>query len=158
MFSSDTGLLANALPISIDFHDSSDLIETISLIYKRIANSVNSKEQALYTLAESPTFKLFYTRDDPQIFRNVYRKTFDMVDLNGGIPIPAGATVSFPHGITGLANTSIIYASVTTSEPRFFSFMYPNVFLTSTNVVVTNPDGAFALDQCDVIADYLKTT
>ena len=157
MFSSDQALISNALPISVDFEDSGDnLIPTISLIYKRIANSVNGKESALYSLAEISTFVQYFTVDNPQQFRNVYRKCFDMVDLNGG-NIPVGAApIPFPHNINGLLESALIYANATSVAGRRFSFTEPYVYLDGTNVVVINPDPASALTQCDVIANYLK--
>lgn len=156
MFSNDQALISNALPISVDFEESQDnLIPTISLIYKRIANSVNGKESALYSIAEISTFIQYFTIDNPQKFRNVYRKCFDMVSLNGG-NIPAGGTVSFAHNITGLFESALIYANATNTTGQRFSFMYPNVYLNATNVVVVNPDPANPLTQCDVIANYLK--
>lgn len=157
MFSQDQALINDSLPISVDFEDSGDqLIPTISLIYKRIANSVNAKESALYSLQEKGTFQLYFISTNPLRFRNVYRKCFDMVNLNAGVNIPAGGTVTFPHNITGLHQSALIYANATNTIGQRFSFMYPNVYLNSTNVVVVNPDAANALTQCDVIANYLK--
>lgn len=156
MFSNDEALISNALPISVDFEESEeDLIPTISLIYKRIANSVNGKESALYTVQEKGTFQLYFNIDNPMQFRNVYRKCFDMVNLNGG-NIPAAGLVTFPHGITGLFESALIYANATNAAGQRFSFTYPNVYLDNTNVTVLNPDAANALTQCDVIANYLK--
>lgn len=157
MFSQDQALINNSLPISIDFEDSGDqLIPTISLIYKRIANSVNGKESALYSLQEKGSFQQYFISTNPQQFRNVYRKCFDMVNLNSGVNIPAGGTVTFPHNIVGLFQSALIYANATNTTGQRFSFTYPNVYLNATNVVVVNPDAVNALTQCDVIANYLK--
>lgn len=156
MFSNDQPLISNALPISIDLEDSGDqLIPTLSLLFKRIANSVNAKESALYTPVESGNFQQYFTPGNPQQFRNVYRKTFDMTSLNGG-NIPAGGMIAFPHGITGLKYSTLILASAATTMPQYFSFMYPYVYLDAVNVVVTNPDAITPLTQCYVIAEYLK--
>ena len=157
MFSNDQALISNALPISVDFEESKEeLIPTISLLYKRIANSVNGKESALYSLAEISTFISYFTSDNPQKFRNVYRKCFDMVQLNAG-NIPAGGPpITFAHNINGLFESALIYANATNTAGQRFSFMYPNVYLNGTMVVVVNPDAVNALSQCDVIANYLK--
>ena len=157
MNSNDQALINNALPISVDFEDSGDnLIPMISQIYKRIANSVNGKESALYSLQEKGTFQLYFIPTDPMQFRNVFRKCFDMVSLNGNVNIPVGAApVTFAHGITGIFESAFIYANATNTIGRRFSFVYPYVYLDGTNVVIVNPD-ANALTQCDVIANYLK--
>src|SRR5271170_5837914 len=102
MNSNDLALINNALPISFDLEDTGeDLVATISLIYKRIANAVNGKESALYSLQEKGSLQSYFITLNPQQCRNVYRKCFDMVNLNGGVNIPAGGTVSFATNITG---------------------------------------------------------
>lgn len=157
MFSNDQALINNALPISFDIEESEDnLVPTISLIYKRIANSVNGKESALYSIEERGTFQLYFNINDTMNFRNVFRKCFDMVNLNGNVPIPAGATVTFPHNITGVMWSALIYANMTNTAGRRFSDMGLNIYIDATNVTVTNPDAVNALTQCDVIANYLK--
>ncbi len=161
MFSNDQSLISNALPISVDFEESGDqLIPTISLIYKRIANSVNGKESALYSLSEISTFIQYFIINNPQQFRNVVRKCFDMVQLNGNVNIPAAATRTFPSGIVGQTESALIYANATNVNGRSFSFMYPNVYLDQNtvppSVTIINPDAANALTQCDVVANYLK--
>lgn len=157
-FSSDKPLLSNQLPISIDFPnpDDKEFNDTLTLTYKRIADSMNSKEGALYLLNELANFRLFYTANNPQITRNSYRKVFDMVILNSG-NIGAAAAVSFTHNITGLFNTDLIYASCTSDEatPKYFTVVYPNTYLDTTKVYFTNPLGV-ALKQCIVVANYLK--
>jgi hypothetical protein len=161
MFSQDQALINNSLPISVDFEDSGDqLVPTISLIYKRIANSVNGKESALYSLQEKGSFQQYFISTNPQQFRNVYRKCFDMVNLNSGVNIPAAGTVTFPTNIVGSLQSALIYANATNVNGRAFSFVYPNVYIdqdaTPPTVTVVNPDAANALTQCDVIANYLK--
>jgi hypothetical protein len=164
MFSSDQSLITNALPISVDFpRDQQDFINTISLLYKRIANAVNAKESALYLLEELATFKLYFTSNDPLIFRNVYRKTFDMVNLNGG-NIGAGATVSVAHGINGIVACTLIFGTATTSDVpvRYVPLPYVSqiiaeniqIYLTPTNVVLVN--GNSILTQAYITAEYVK--
>lgn len=154
-FSSDKSLQSNQLPISVEFPLEPDqLRNTLDISYKRIVSSVNTKEGALYTLDEQANFKKVYDINDTQNFRSGYRKVFDLVDLNGG-NIGAGATVAFPHNITGLFNTIIIYASCTSVTPIYFTVVYPNVYLDAVNVNFTNPLGV-ALTQAMVVAEYLK--
>lgn len=155
-FSSDQPLVSNQLAISIEYPapDSPAFLDILSLDRKRIADSVNSKEGALYLLQELATFKQFYTTGNPQLNRFVYRTTFDLVQLNGG-PIPPGPMAPVPHGISGLAEAILIYASCTTTVPEYFTVVYPNIFLDNTNINFTNPT-ANNITKCSVIAEYLK--
>lgn len=164
MNSSDQPLVANQLPISVEFpRDQQDFINTVSLLYKRIANSVNTKEGALYLPQELATFQQYFTPNDPQTLRNTYRKTFDMVSLNGG-NIAAGATVSFAHNISSLVACTRIYGTATTSNApvRYVPLPYVSqvaaediqIYLTPTNVVLVN--GNSILTQAYITAEYLK--
>lgn len=157
-FSSDQPIQSNQLPISIEFPetDDPDFNEVLSLTYKRIADNSNTKEGALYTLSEVANFRKFYMSNDTQNTRNSYRKVFDLVKQSGGVIAP-GAFPPFAHGITGIKQTDLIYASCTTNEatPRFFTLVYPNVYLDTTNVYFTNPLGV-SLSQAIVVANYLK--
>jgi hypothetical protein len=154
--SSDPSLQVNQLPISIDFpKDEERFLDTLSLWAKRVGNAVNTKEGSLYSLQEFFNFKQYYTVGDPQTFRNVYRKCFDLVDLNGG-NIPAGGTVSFPHGITGLFEGTMIYAGCTSTTPTYFSVMgQPTIYLDSVNINFTNPIGV-PLKSVIAVCEYLK--
>jgi hypothetical protein len=153
----DPGILANQVSISLDVPKPSDpgFQETLSLYLKRMADSINSKEGATYLLQELATFKQFYTSGNPQITRNVYRTTFDVVNLNGG-SIAGGATVTVPHNIVGILETALIYADCTTAEPRYFTVVYPNAQLVGNNLVFVNPLAGTAITRCTFVAEYLK--
>jgi len=158
-FSSDIPLQSNQISRSIDFPATEDpeFIDALTLDRKRIVDALNTKEGAFYLLNEIANFKQYYTQGNPQVNRNAYRKTFDMVNLNGG-PIGGGATVTAPHGITGILDTAIIYAGCTSpADPNFnfFSVMYPYAYLTATNVVFVNPLGSI-VTRCNLVAEYLK--
>ena len=158
-FSSDIPLQSNQLSKSIDYPptDQEDFIDILTLDRKRIVDSLNTKEGALYLLNEIANFKQYFTINNPQVNRNAYRKTFDMVNLNGG-PIGGGATVTAPHNITGISSAVMIYAGVTSAaDPNFnyFSVMYPYAYLTPTNVVFVNPLGS-VVTNCYLVAEYLK--
>lgn len=155
-FSSDQPLVSNQLAISIEYPapDSPEFLDILSLDRKRIADSVNSKEGALYLLQELATFKQFYTTGNPQLNRFVYRTTFDLVELNGG-PIAPGPMAPVPHGISGLSEAVLIYASCTTTVPEYFTVVYPDIYLDNTNINFTNPT-ANNITRCSVIAEYLK--
>lgn len=155
-FSSDQPFVSNQLPISIDYPkpDTPEFLNVLSLDRKRISDAVNTKEGALYLLDEIASFKQYFTQGNPQQNRNAYRKTFDLVNLNGG-NIGAGATVTTPHNISGISSAVLIYASCTTITSEFFTVVYPDIFLDATNINFTNPSAAI-LTQCYVVAEYLK--
>lgn len=153
-FSSDQPLLVNQLPLSVDFpKDDQKFLEILTETYKRIANCANSKTGGLYSIQELFNSEQFFTAT-PNQFRNVYRKTFDLVALNGG-NIAAGATVAFAHNITGLKYATLIYASCT-SAAQFFTVVYPDAFMDPVNINFTNPS-ANAVTAAFFIAEYLKT-
>ena len=154
--SSNQPLVSNQLPLTIDLpKEEKELREFFTDYLRRNSNIMNTKEGALYQPTELANYKQLYTRNNNQKLRNGYRKLFDMVTLNAA-NIGAGATVSFPHNISGIAGTLIIYANCTSTVPNYFSVMgYPNVYLDSTTVYFTNPT-AQILTQCDVVAEYVK--
>ena len=154
--SSDPSLLVNQLPISVEMPDDFDKFrEVISLLYKRIANSTNTKTGGLYTLQEFYNFNQYYDITNTQSFRNASRKVFDLVSLNGA-NIPAAGVVSFPHGIVGLKYAALIYASCTSVTPEFFTAVYPNATMDATNINFTNPLGV-ALSSVIFVCEILKT-
>ena len=155
MNSSDNAQIGNQLPISVDFTgNENDFKNTLDLTYKRIANSNNTRTNGLYTLVEIGNSNQYFKITDPQSFRNVYRKTFDIVNLNGG-NILGGATVVFPHGITGLADSALIYASCVSTEPRYFTVVDPYIYLLGANIVFVNPR-ASPLTRVNAVCEYLK--
>lgn len=165
MFSSDLPLVSNQIPISLDFPSEPDELNLfVQMIIKRIANATNSKESGLYIPLETATFISYFTPTNTQKFRNVYRKLFDMVSLNGG-NIGAGATASFAHGITGIVACSRIYGTATTTDApvRYIPLPYVSqveaeeiqIYLTPTNVVLIN--GTSTLTQAYITAEFLKT-
>lgn len=155
-FSSDPSLQVNQLPISIEFPKEQErFYEILTLWAKRVTNSVNSKEGGLFSLEELFNFKQFFIPNNPNNFRNDYRKTFDITGLNGG-PIAGGATVSFPHNITGLNQSTMVYAGCSSATPTYFSVMYPYIYLDGVNINFTNPLPATALNTVIGVAEYLK--
>lgn len=161
-------LLVNQLPLSVDFpKDQQKFLEILTELYKRIANCVNTKEGGLFSLQELFNSQQYFTPGTPNIFRNVYRKVFDMVALNGG-PIAAGATASFAHNITGIVAPTHIYGGATNSDApvKFIPLPYVSatlvtdqvqIYLTSTNVVLVNGATQTALTQAYVVCEYVKT-
>ncbi len=166
-FSNDQPIQVNQLPISVIFpKDQVKFLDILTELYKRIANCVNTKEGGLFTLQELFDSQQYFTQGKPGIFRNVYRKVFDMVDLNGG-PIAPGVTVTFPHNIVGIIATAHIYGGATNSDVpiKFIPLNYVSatvitkqieIYLDPTNVTLINGATQSALTQAYVVAEYLK--
>lgn len=157
-FSSDPAGVSNQVvsTINLPLVDQKDLFdERLESKLKEIANIVNTKAGGVYSLSEVLAFKTIFTVDDPQTFRNVYRKSFDLIDLNGG-NIAGGATVNFAHAITNIGDSIIIYVSCVTTDPEYFTAVYPDVFLDATNINFTNPH-ASAVSSAIAICEYTKS-
>lgn len=154
-FSSDQPLLSNQLPISVEFpKDQVRFLETLSLLYKRIADSVNKKEGSLYLLQELANFQQFFTQGDPQRTRNGYRKTF----------ILDPSTLTFNHNITGISQITNYWAIANTAAD-FRKVPYVDVTnvtnqismrVTTTQVIITNGATAPAITGGLVILEYVK--
>ena len=171
-FSNDPALLVNQLPITIEFpKDETRFLETLNLWARNVANTTNTKTGGLHSLQELFNSDQYFTIGDPNTFRNVYRKCFDMVDLNGG-PIVAGATVSFAHNIPppipiSKLNGAEIYGSATNSDvtPKRMPLPYASqtltknieIYFNDTNVVIINGATQTALTYCTITLEYLKT-
>lgn len=164
--STDVSLITNQIPISIDFpRDQDRLVEQLVLVYKRIAYTLNSKEGGLYSSQEYQSSQQ-YNLNATQTFTNVYRKCFDMVELNGG-PIAPGATVSFAHNISSVVQLVHMYGGAKNSDatPKFIPLPYVSatvvtqqvqVYITSTNVVLVNGATQTALTSATLVVEVLK--
>jgi hypothetical protein len=171
-FSSNPSLLIDQLPVSVDIpRDAAQLQQVLTLLYVRMARAINTKSGSLYSLTEFGNFEQYNTTIDPvaqlTIFRDVYRKVFDMVALNGS-PISPGATVSFPHNIQGITFGTTIYGAATNSDSpvKYIPLPYVSatavtdqvqVYMTSTNIVLVNGSTQSALTSATIVCEYLKT-
>jgi len=156
-FISDQPLTANQLPISIEIpkENSEKFYEIIELLFKRIANSVNTKEGSLYDLQEVANFQQFFTDSDTQNFRPGYRRTFRFND----------ASLTFAHNITGIVECTRIYGTAVTAAGNFIPIPYVSTTLVNqiqidvspTQVIITKGAGAPAITQGIIVLEYLKT-
>jgi len=154
-FSSDQPLQTNQLPISVDLPQDQEQLRTVLTDnYKKTANIMNTKEGSLYLFQEIASYKQLSGASpmDPNI--NCYRTTFDLVSLNGG-NITAGATVAFPHGITGLFRSILVYVSASSTAPEYFTVVYPDCWMDGTNINFTNIS-ASDVDNAIFVAEYAK--
>lgn len=171
-FSSDNPLLANQLPISVDFprgeEKYDDLIDSLELLYKRVANAVNSKEGALYQPTEQATFGLYPLRSTtapypylPNQFVNTYRKTIDF----GALPNTATKTVAHGIAFTTAFKLTQLYGAATDPVNRLYislPFSSPtlnqNILLSvdATNITITTAIDYSAFTLCNVVIEYSK--
>ena len=166
-FSSDNPILSNQVPVSMEVNPvEKNFNATLMLYLRRMANSVNTKDQGIYLIQETGNFQQWFNDQSPVTIsnnRNGYRLTLDFVALNGG-PIGPAATITLttttqPAAIIGymfptrgfggaLDNTGVSYFP---SDPNV-SVTYKN----STNTFsITNTTGN-TLTQFYWVIEYLK--
>lgn len=156
-FSSDDAQITDQMPQSVnlpDIEDTNTFTDKLEDLFKEVAGAVNAKESGAHLLQEKGTGAQYYSKDNEDPLRNVYRKTFDLVSLSGG-SIEGSESLEFTHEITNLFESAGILAHCTSVDGRFFTASYPDIYLNRTSVVFTNPYTE-ALIQCDVTANYLK--
>ena len=153
---SNPALQVNQIPVSLDLpRDYESAKEILSLLLKRLEDAMNKKEGSLYYLEEMGNFQSYFFPDAPYQFRDVYRYVFDLVSLNGG-NIAGGTSVKFAHGIVGITNGTLIYASCTATDSTTFTVTYPNAYMDNTYIYFTNPLADTALTACYFVAQYCK--
>lgn len=156
-FSSDIPGVSNQAPQTINLPDLSKpelFQERLEQLLRYMNDAINAKEGGLYTLNETITSEQYFIQNNPQKFRNVYRKILDFVNLTGGNVGPNDSP-SYPHEITGIEESAFIYANCTATDGRRFSVVFPDVWADNTNAYFVNPI-AVELSQCDVILNVLK--
>tara|TARA_R110000868_G_scaffold324167_2_gene585054 strand:+ start:1469 stop:1942 length:474 start_codon:yes stop_codon:yes gene_type:complete len=154
-YSSDQPLLSNQLTSNIEFDvKKPEFNDILNLQYRRIVDSVNSKEGAFYLLKELANFKQIYTLNNPQKNRNSYRTTLDIINLNGGVIAPAG-NANVDHGISNATDSVLIYCSCKNSAGQLFTLVYPDAYITATKAVVNNIS-ASNITQAMFVAEYTK--
>ena len=161
-FSSDNSQIVNQLPISIDFsRKQEEFLDQLTLLYKHIANSVNTRELGFYYPEETATFQEYFKPNNPQGRRNVYRKVIDFGAL------PAAGSSSVAHSISFDSNYSItrLYgASSDTAGLNYIPLPYASptlvnnieLSLDSTNVTITVGTDRSAFTTTYVVIEYMK--
>lgn len=161
----DPSALINQLPVSFEFpKDPTQFVEQMTLLYKRIAQTVNTKEGGLFSQQEF-TSNQQYNLGTSDSFRTVYRKTVDFG------PLPASGTKSVAHGITGITplptkfSFTHIYAAATDQNaPSFIPIPYASPTLVNNieiNADTTNVNITVGADRsnytlCYVVLEYMK--
>lgn len=156
-FSSDNAQVTNQIPQTINLPkiEQSELFqERLKDLLRNVANNLNGKIGGIYDQSEKGTGEQYFIDNNPQRYRHVYRKTFDMVDINGGNIAPAAVVVT-AHNMSQVKESAHIWANCAATTGECFSLMGTNVFANATNVSFTNNTG-FTLTQVDVIVQILK--
>lgn len=163
------------LPPEQDFPEDSDLFREILAGRERLTATVlNIKENAQYEKVELITAQQWFSAIVSGAIKTAYsfRLTFDLVALNGGVPIPIGVTIfdlvllvnpqpapiNIPNAIQPLHGFG-----AANNAANFFFINDPLVFINtnvwsnaSQQIIITNNSGA-TLTQCVWVFEYLKT-
>lgn len=162
------------LPPEQDFPEDNKLFREILSNRERLtATILNVKENAQYEKVELITGQQWFSQivSGAKTTSYVYRLTFDLVALNGGVAIAnGGATtlalsavtqpplitvpnaIQFVHGF-GAANNGTNFFFI--NDPLVF--VRTNVWTSVTQqIIITNNSGA-TLTQCVFVAEYIKS-
>jgi hypothetical protein len=164
-FNSAPSTQINQLPLSITFPEDDDtFLEALTVLLKRFATTINTKEAALYNLFELVNNQQYFTINDTQSFRPVYRT---VVNFPNGFT--AGVT-SVAHGITftstysatriyGAASntTNLTYIPLPFASPTLNLNIQLDVNLTLPgSVTITAGAGTGTYNLAYVVIEYVK--
>lgn len=164
-FNSAPSTQINQLPLSISFPDDDDaFLEALTLLLKRFATTINTKEAALYNLFELVNNQQYFNINDTQSFRPVYRTV-----VNFGA-LPNAGVKSVPHNIAftstysatriyGAASntTGLTYIPLPFSSPTLNKNIQLDVNLTlAANVSITTAIDYSAFNLCYIVIEYVK--
>ena len=159
-FSSDNPQVTNQMPQTINLPEIQQpelFQERLEDLLRDMANNMNGKIGGIYDQSEKGTSEQYFNLNNPQKYRQVYRKTFDMQNINGA-NIASGATVGpIAHNISQLKESAHIWANCTSTTGISFSLMGPDIYADGTNISFTNST-ALTLSQADMVVNYLKET
>ncbi len=136
--------------------DQNELLIRLTTNYTAQSQAINNRVVGIYETSEILNGQQWNNPGQPTNRRQAFRNTYNLILLNNGNNIGAGATVTFPTNISPKFAT-LIYASCTSTAGDLFTVVYPNAKITGSNLVFTNPLGATALNSVLFIAEYLKS-
>jgi len=169
-FSSDLPLTSNQNSISLEVPNPDDprFVDITNLILKRFADSMNTKEGALYNRVEQATFQRWYPTSitaattGPTSQSLNFRPGYRIVVPFGAIG--AGGTLTTAHGIVGLVQVTDYRAIVNTATPDFRVVPYPSTVLVeyiamtvdTVNFTIAVGAGSPAITSGFAVIEYLK--
>ena len=161
-FSNDQPQLANQLPISIDFSKQGEVFHgQLTDLYKRIANSVNTRQLGFYFTQETSAGQEFFVANDPQNRRYVYRSVIDFGALPNTGTTTVAHNISFDsdYRLTHLYGAStdpvnLLYIPLPYASPTLANNI--ELSLDGTNVIVTTGSNRSAFTTTYIVAEYVK--
>lgn len=153
-----TPFLQNTITFS---KDPQQFLIQLTALYGQIARYVNSKEIAIYNLAETITGQQWFVSGNPQLTRLTNRKVFEFG------AIAAGATSTRAHGITGFSALTFtkIYGTAITNvvDQRPIPFASAvavtdqiEIRADATNIIIVNGATAPNITSAIVVLEMLK--
>ncbi len=146
---------------TIDFSEDLEvLLRQLDEAYKKVARKVNNKERALYPLLEIINDQQFFTSGNPQKYRSVFRKVFEVG------AIAAGATLNTAHNIDTIGTITRLYGMALTAVPDERPMPFADVTLVTNqillarngvNIVIVNGATAPNITSGIVVIEYTKT-
>ena len=161
MFSSDQPFVSNQLG-DTDWPESYEsFIEIFDREYKKLIDTVNTKEGGVYLPYESATFKSYANPNNPQGLLNVYRK----VIYFGSLPNATSKSVSHNINFTSVCTLTQLFGAAT--DPSTMSYiplpfssptLVENISLSADETSVTIETGAdySSYVNVSVVIEYLK--
>ena len=134
-FSNDNTSIINQLPITIDFGGEENFKDGLMTHLKKVSQVVNTKTGGLHVPNEKTNGDQYFTENNPQKFRNVYRVTVDFGYL------PNNTTASVAHGINfnNQFSTVKIYGSASDQgNLLYLPLPYPSA--TNANIIELSLD------------------
>jgi len=160
-FSNDPPLVTNQTSDN-DFPDNfEDFIEMFDREYKKVTDAINTKEGSLYLPQELATYQQYFSVEDPQNNRNVYRKVVDF----GALP---NATLKrVQHNVTFTNTTRMTRMYGAASDPSGIQFiplpfssptLINNVTLEAdeTDIIITTGADFSNFRETTVVIEYTK--
>ena len=153
------------LPEQFELPETSEFFrDFISKRERLTASILNIKEIATYEKGELLNGQQWFSLgNNPRKPRYSVRRVFDLVEMNGNAPIPAGPS-AFPHNITKILVPTRIFGTATAAGPVYLPLPYVNVttpgndieiFFDAVNVNINNAYGA-NLSQCYITFEFIK--
>ena len=163
-FSSDQPLLTNQVVTSVNLPSVEDqelFNDRLEARLSKMADIVNTKEGALYSLKEQATFQQYYVVGDPQATRNVYRRVINF----GALPDTDSKPIA--HGVTFSTDSRLTRLYGAATDPDAISFLplpfasptaADNIQLEvdGTNVIITTGSDRTAYTNVSVVLEYTK--
>lgn len=138
--------------------DPQELLIHLTHSYTETAQAVNVREIAQYEEVELITGQTYFTPNDNEKKRYVFRKVFEIGVIN------PGATSTFAHGITGVTRYVHIYGTCNTNTPDSRPIPHASVtananievIIGAANITINNGAASPTINDGLLTLEYLK--